>query len=100
MAFSLPVLEALHSRCILETEHDVCAPIAGQRSRVDVLEKLLTGVRTQFRILLNRFFHFAIGQILCVAKRLGLNVCSGNAVFEKKGGAAQAAPPGTRRFQF
>jgi hypothetical protein len=41
-------------------------------------------VRTQFRILLNGFFHFVIGQILLVAKRLGLNISNGNSVFGKK----------------
>jgi len=55
-----------------------------RRLPASVVEWMFLGVGAQFRILLNRFFHFVIGQILFVAKRLGLNVCSGERRVRKK----------------
>ena len=58
--------------------------IAGQGNRVDVLEKLLPVVRTQLRILLNRFFHFVIGQILSPPNALTSMFAARTFVFVKK----------------
>src|ERR1700680_2366359 len=67
---------------------------------MDVLEKLLPVVRTQLRILLNRFFHFVIGQILSPPNALTSMFAARTFVFDKKGGAACAAPPGIGPFPF
>jgi len=51
---------------------------------MDVLEKLLPVVRTQLRILLNRFFHFVIGQILSSPNALTSMFAARAFVFDKK----------------
>jgi len=66
------------------TQDDIYAPVTGQDNRAHVLEHLLPLLFTQLGILLNRFSHVVVAQILFFAKGLDLNVLSGNALSDQE----------------
>ncbi len=82
------------------TQSDVYASIARQDDRAHVLENPLPLFGSQLGILLHRISHLGIGQVLLFAKRLGFDVCGGNAVFDQEASGALDAPFGERLIVF
>src|SRR5271165_3216955 len=79
---------------------NVYATIARQEDRLHVVEHSLALFWSELRVPLNRIFYLRFVQILFLAKRLGFELCGGNAVFDQEAFGALDAPFGERLVVF